>query len=503
MANYLDLAIAELFPGWAVKREQARQILSYYEAAKPSKQRKGRREHGSGDTATLRAGSSLREQARHLEQNHDLVRGAIGILIANIVGPNGITVEPQPRRQDRSIDTDFAAQILDLYNDWSARPEVTWEHDWPSAQRLSCRTWIRDGEFLAQLLSGPMDTLQHGTEVPFSIELLEADYLPFEHNSFENPVITQGVERNAWGKPIAYHVFRAHPGDMYRLPLQLYDLKRISADRIIHPKLVDRFSQARGVTALASVLMRLDDIKDYEESERIAAKVAASMAAVIKKGTPDMYVAGDGEDSRDIRFRAGSILTGLLPGESIETIDSNRPNPNLVTYRDGQLKAVSSGIGVNASSLSKNYNGSYSSQRQELVEGWSNYLTIQNEFTARFVRPIYEQFITTAVLSGKLRIPSHIQPRSVLRAIYQGPQMPWIDPQREAKAWETLERNGHASGPEIIRRRGFTPEDVFEQERAWRQRWRDARELIATDPAIDPKYQALLGVTNEQNANQG
>ena len=57
MTNILDKAIAAVAPEWGLRRAQARQVLAYYEAAKPDKYRKQRKEQGSGDTAVLRAGS--------------------------------------------------------------------------------------------------------------------------------------------------------------------------------------------------------------------------------------------------------------------------------------------------------------------------------------------------------------------------------------------------------------------------------------------------------------
>ena len=470
MSNILDKAIAALAPTWGLRRAQARQVLAYYEAAKPDKYRKQRKEQGSGDTAVLRAGSSLRDQARHLEQNHDLARGALQTLVANIIGPYGIGIEPQPRNAEGLIDDDLAAQILTLWRDWSEKPEVTWSMDWPALQRQLCRAWLRDGEVLAQVIEGPTPLLDHGTQVPLSLEAIEADHLPWDLNG-ESPSITAGVERNAWGRPVAYHIYKQHPGDVGRsglLTLNL-DTKRVPASRMLHVKLADRIRQARGVSIFASVLSRLDDIKDYEESERVAAKVAASMAAFIRKGSPDFYASEADGEPRDLRFRPGMIFDDLLPGEEIGMIDSNRPNPQLETFRSGQLRAIASGVGCTYSSLSKNYDGTYSAQRQELVEGWGLYGVLTNEFISQLVRPVYQRFIATALAARLIRVPAGIEIDSLDDALFLGPQMPWIDPLKEASAWEKLESNGHASGPEIIRRRGQSPMDVLEQESRWRR----------------------------------
>lgn len=482
------------------KAHRAGRPLAYYEAGRRDPQRKQRRESGSANTALLRAGTSLREQARHLDQNHDLTIGILDTLVQNVAGPQGIGIEPQPRRADGSIHDDLARQLLGLWRDWQRKPEVTQSMSWATAQRLACRSWLRDGEVLAQVLEGPVRFLDHGTRVPLSIELIESDLLPLDYHS-ASPRITSGVELNGWGRPVAYHLYKSHPGDNFRWT-GAADLRRVSAQRMLHLKLMDRIGQVRGVTLLKAVILRLDDIADYENSERIAAKVAASMAAAIIKGAPDMYANAldeEGEaEPRDLRFIPGMVFDDLRPGESIGTIDTKRPNPNLEGHRRGQLRAVASGTKVGYSPISKDYDGSYSSQRQELVESFGAYGVLASDFIGGFVQPIWERFIANARAAGAITIPADVDADSLDDALYIPPQMPWIDPEREASAWGLLEANGHASGPEIIRRRGLNPLDVIEQERRWQQLRRDAG--LSTEPAARPNPN--LEQNNAQPSNR-
>lgn len=464
-----DRVVAWFSPVAAVRRAHARQVLAYYEAAKPDRLRKGRRAIGSANDDVLRAGSTLREVARHLEQNYDLALGVLNTLVANVVGPGGVGIEPQPRNNDGSINDDLARQILTLWKDWQTNPEVTRQHDWPSAQRMLCRSWLRDGEVFAQLVAGAMPSLDHGSKVPFSIEMLEADYVPMQLQAASPAIIAQGIEINAWGAPVGYHVLREDPASATGFAGRT---KRITADRMLHLKNVHRIRQLRGVSIFASVLTRFDDLKDYEESERIAAKIAASMAAYIKKGAPETYNPDDGGDDdapRNMKFRPGMVFDDLKPGEDIGMIDTNRPNPNLETYRSGQLKAIAAGAGPTFSSIARTYDGTYSAQRQELVEGYAAYATLSNEFIGRIVRPVYERFIAAAVASGVLRVPAGIVADSVDDAAYMPPAMPWIDPRKEAEAWALLEDRAYASGPEIIRKRGGNPIDTLEQQARWRR----------------------------------
>ena len=483
MKNSLDKAISYFSPKSALKRAQARRVLSYYEAAKPGRLRKSRRETGKPNDSVVKSGASLREQARQLEENHDLARGILSILTANVIGPTGITIEPIPRNNAGILDQEFARHIEGLFADWMKKPEVTWTKDWASMQRIAARSWFRDGEMFARMHSMDSRGLDHGTDVPFSLELLEADKLPYDYNSDSNPHVISGIELNQWGRPSGYYFYKSNSGK--RIYPMRSELRRVSASEVLHPMMVDRIGQVRGASIFASVLTRLEDLKDYEESERIAAKVGASMAGYIKKGSPDQYALVTDENgdplARDMRFVPGMIFDDLMEGEEIGTIDTKRPNAQLLPYRQGQLRAIASGVNITYSSLAKDYGGSYSSQRQELVEGWGMYGVLASEFVNAFIRPVYERFIDTAMLAGMLVLPKDIQVDTLKSAMYMSPQMPWIDPQKEATSFEKLESLGVMSGPEIIRRRGQIPTNVMDQEISWRNAWRDNGETAPVD----------------------
>ncbi len=478
--NLFERALLNVAPAWAASRARNRlRAMMYsngYEAATPGRFRKTRRDQGSGNMLAQGAVLPVRNLARDLDRNHDLAHGILNTLVQNTVGAAGIGVEFTPIGADGNIDEAFGARLHELYDNWSRRPEVTFQHDWPSAQRMLARSWFRDGEVLFQMLTGNVPTLDHGTQVPFSIELVEADLLAMDFVDLQRGIL-HGVERNQWQRPVAYHIYLQHPSDPANtLGLQR---KRVSADNMRHIKLVDRIGQVRGVSLFASVLVRLDNIKDYETSEQIAAKVAASMAAVIKKGDPQSFdnasmvdENGKRKKYREMQFTPGMIFDDLLPGESIEMIDSSRPYSGLENFRGGQLRAVSRGVGVSYSSASGDYNGTYSAQRQELVEGWGAYAILSREMICQGVQPVVETLIQMALLSGQVTMPKGM--RNPLAAMYTPPSMPWIDPQREADAYETLENQCLISGQEIIRRRGGVPRDVLKQEEIWRKAKADA-----------------------------
>lgn len=484
MKNPIDAVVEYFAPMAAVKRTAARRALASYEAAKPSRARKFNRDQSSPNQLVSQGAVALRTQARHLERNHDIAKGIIRSFVNNVVGANGIGIEPQPRNSDGTINTAYADALREALKNWSKTPEVTHTYTFSQTQRVMCRTWLRDGEGFAQMLTGFIPTLDHGTKVPFSLEMFEADMVPMDYNDGDK--ILQGIERNAWGRRIAYHVYKKHPGDIASYATK-NATKRVPASSVLQVASLERMGQLRGVSEFASVITRLEDVKDYEESERIAAKVAASLTAYVKRGSPDLYTGGSTDSegnpvARDIALEPGTIIDNLAVGEEIGLIDSKRPNPNALTWRQGQLRAVASGVGASYSTISRAYDGTYSSQRQELVEQWVNYAILTDEFVGMFVRPIWDQFVLAAHLSGVVPIPKGMTVDQANDCLFIGQNMPWIDPLKEAAAWNSLVRDGFASEVEVIRKRGQNPRDVLEQIAEFRTKAKE-KDLIFTSDA--------------------
>jgi lambda family phage portal protein len=475
--NWLDRLIEPWSPQSALKRLHARAVLASYEAAVPSRLRKFRGDKSGPNRLAEKGAVALRTQMRYLERNHDITKGSLDVLVNNTVGPNGIGVEFQPRKMDGSIHEDYAQQLADAYEDWQRRPEVTHRRDWQAVQRVVARSKFRDGEVFAQRISGPLVTLDHGTRVPYSLELMEADLIPYEVSD-QGKGIFNGCEINEWGRVRAWHCYKRHPGELMNLPT-IGDVKRIPAERMLQVAELGRIGQLRGITPYASVINRIEDIKDYEESERVAAKIAARMGPYIKKLAPSEEgytptVDANGNPApRELSWQVGQIYDQLYVGEEIGMIDTNRPNPNLITFRSGQLRAFAAGIAASYSSVSRNYEGTYSAQRQELVETFVHYAVHTDDFVGQFNRPVIEDFITTADLSAVARKPRDLKPGSEFDVLYLAPSMPWIDPAKEALAWLTLVQAGFASEVEVIRKRGQSPESVLEQVALWRTKCED------------------------------
>lgn len=480
ISTAIDRIVGAVSPEAAFRRGSFRRANAYYDAATPNKQRPGLRTpfgDVSANAVVDKGAAIMRAQMRNSDRNHDLVTGALNVLVANTIGSAGIGVEFQPRRRDGTIHTEYAKLLQYWWGEFCKRPEVTGVHTMAQVQRLVARSKYRDGEVFAQRVRGIVPGLEHGSRVPYSIECLEADLVPLEYNDL-GLGIRQGFQVNTWGRPTGVYVYKTHPGEWARIPV-MSEMKRIPMTSMIHVAHRDRLHMLRGVTPFASVITRMDDIKDYEESERVAAKIAARLTAYVKRHSPaDVGYEGPSLDEkgnpvpRDLRLQAGTIIDTLAVGEEIGMIDTNRPNPNLIGWRNGQLRAFAAGISASYSTLAKAYDGTYSAQRQEMVESYMGYAILADDFSGQFMAPVVEDFCDMTALSVA-PVPADVDRDTLYDVLYVAPSMPWIDPAKEALGWLALVKAGFAAEVEVIRKRGRNPDDVAEQIRDWRKKTAD------------------------------
>ncbi|MEW5290297.1 phage portal protein [Erwinia papayae] len=476
----LDNAIGLISPSWKAARLRSRLEIRAYEAAMPTRTHRAKRENRNANQVNQFGGRSVREQARWLDNNHDLVIGLLDKLEERIVGARGIVVDPQPMLKTGLIAADLSRQIRSAWAEWSVSPDVTGQFTRPVLERLMARTWLRDGEVFAQLVQGNASGLSASNGVPFWIEALEPDFVPGELND-EGQSLVQGVFLNAWGCPTKYAVYK----NLITAGVALGNIKEVSAENMLHLKFMRRLHQIRGNSLLTGILIRLSAMKEYEDSELTAARIAAALGMYIRKGDAQTFDDTNSTATRELDIQPGMLFDKLLPGEDIGMIKSDRPNTNLESFRNGQLRAVAAGSRSSFSSISRNYNGSYSSQRQELVESFEGYSILQDAFVAAVTRPMYRSWLNMAIVSGVISVPPDVDRETLMNAVYSGPVMPWIDPQKEANAWRTMIRGGAATESDWVRARGANPGEIKRRRKAEVDENNELGLVFDTDPGND------------------
>ena len=211
LSAQIDSLIASFAPRMAVKRARARTLLRYFEAAQPSNYHKAMTGGGaSADATVVNAADKLRAWSRYLDENHDLAIGIFDTLVNRIIG-EGLTIEPVPKRKNGTLIEPLARDLRELWDLFWRWPETTRQLPGNELERLVCRSWLRDGDHFIHHVLGTSAFINHASPVNYSLELLEADFVPM---ILTQGNIVNGIEMNAWKQPRFYHVYKEHPGDM-------------------------------------------------------------------------------------------------------------------------------------------------------------------------------------------------------------------------------------------------------------------------------------------------
>ena len=471
--TFIDRAIGYFSPTAGLRRAHDRQLLNKYQAALPANPHtKKRNPRSTGNANQLnQSARALRERARFMDENNPVVTAILDELVVNVVGARGIMIEPQPLNFKGEVDVKFSEEISAWLELFSLNQNIDAETTRSETEQLCCRTWLRDGEVFGRAYMGHHSDVTYPTSTPYAIQPFEPDFIPSHINEPERGVY-EGIQRNRLGQAQNYLIQKDALG---------FEFVEVAAQYMSHLKYSRRLHQNRGVTILHSVLDLIADIDDYDQSERISAQIASRFAYFIKRD------AGIGEEAYQEKDVDTSLGYGnsfeLAPGEDAGVIQSNRREVMSSTFRDSQLRLVSAGTGVNNSSVTRNYAGSYSSQRQELVDSFSRYGFLQRKFITGWTRPQHRQALTMAFLSGELKVPRKVDPKSVLNSIYQAPVIPWIDPKKEMDGIEKAIRMSLKSLSHTQRERNINPLSTRREIQAERKSMNEMDIVSTSDPA--------------------
>lgn len=434
---------------------------AHYEAAESSRLRKSIPiDPSAADYENLYAGITLAHKARYLDANDGIATGIFDNKRAAIVGKGTIT-EPLVKRLDGTPATEFNAAIRAAWREWNKKPDVTSIHTGAQLQRLACLSTCRDGEIFGRFHEGY--AYQHHTRFPLSIELIERDQLPAHFNDAGQNIV-QGIQKNAQGVPIIYYFYKHHPGNYQQLSTELVP---VPASNVFHHKYVRRINQTRGISHLHSAMNLLADINETNKYELTTAKMAATIGLSIERPL-DFKVIRDPRTQEVLNTRGaieqmfpGMILDGLEPGEKASMLSpNNRPNPNMIGFLDSQKETVAAAVSLSPSTVKKKYTGSYSAERQGLVEAQRLLEMFIDDFQSDYMQPIYERFLLVCITYGFLKLPKDIDLNSLYDTTHRAPKMPWIDPGREITAMKDAVEAGFDSRTNTIRGMGRTFDEV-------------------------------------------
>lgn len=445
--------------------------------------------NGSSQDAETRASLSvLRGRTRQLVRDNDWAKNALRAIQNNVIGTGiGMQAQVKMRRQraGKVMNDDLNTAIENAWLQWCKRENchVSGTLSFSDIERLMIASTAENGEVLVRLVKGKA----FGTSpVPLALEIIESDQLMDDRNGTETNgnTIRMGVEKDTWGRPVAYHFYPQHPGDYLFKQVSTSTLKRVQADEVVHLFRTDRPGQTRGIPWFASALQRMHQLAGFEEAEVVAARASASIMGFIK--TPDGELQDDGlmSGQRVTDFSPGKI-EALGPGEEFQEFVPNRPGGNYDPFVRAQLRAMAAGIGVSYETLSKDYSQSnYSSSRLALLDDRDQWRSLQKWMIENFHQRIFDAWLEMAVLSGALELPGYeIDPEAYRSVRWMPRGWSWVDPAKEVSAYKEAVRCGFMTIADVLAATGKDVEETFQQ----RRRELDLAEELELEFDTDPE----------------
>lgn len=407
----------------------------------------GRRSRNAGEMPAMLsamhvARGPLLRRARYLVSNNALAASAADAWVAGLIG---VGIKPQSGHADAAIRTKLNLQ----FEAWTDDADADGLSDWYGIQSLMVRRMVVDGEAFAALITDG-DRLR--------IRLIDPDQVdPSLNRELGNGRrIVQGIEFDAAGRRVAYHVLPEKPG----MPFAVLPLTptRIDARDMIHLFRPDVPGQVRGITWLAPVMLRISELDSWRDAQLVRQKIAAILTAFVTS------LDGGGDPMQGVQ--AGSTLIGgglepgtikyLDPGQDIKFSTPAGIGAEVIDFARLTEREIAVGMGLPVAVLTGDLSDvNYSSIRAGIVEWRRRTEALQHNVIAfQALRPVWRRWATLEVLSG--RAGGTVE--AALPVKHITPRVHWVDPVKDVKAELDAIAGGLMSRREAVTSRGVDVE---------------------------------------------
>lgn len=433
-----------------------------YTAAGIGRRSKGWSAPSTGPSNGLTAQmGTLINRSRAAIRNDPWAAAGLEKLVTNIVG-SGITPKSE------ALDDDFRKNLQALFLEWTDESDADGVLDFYGLQSLAARAMLEAGECFVRLRPRRRED---GLSVPLQIQLLEAEFVPWSlTQTLENGhKIRAGIEFDLLGRRVAYWMHKEHPHEY--ITIDLHNLHRVPAAQVLHLYEPLRPGQLRGQPVLTQVLLRIFHLDKFDDATLLRQEIANLFTGFITKSSPESEQV-DPLTGRPLEydFEGGAIVAmepgtmqELAPGEEIQFTNPPGAASTYPDFMRQQLMAVAAGIGLPYEILSGDMKGvSDRALRVVLNEFRRRIQQIQhNILVFQLCRPVWNQWLALAVLSGAVNAPNYHKSPLPYRKVKWIPQgWPYIHPVQDINAQQLAVRSGFKSRSEVVSEQGYDSEQI-------------------------------------------
>lgn len=453
----------------------------------------------SADADLLPDLDTLRPRSRDLIRNHGIAGGAQQTLVDNVLGTGlRLCASPDYKRlgRDRAWADEWSREVEALWRAFANSPDCDAARtlNFDGLATMAFKSVLGDGESLVLPLWLP----NRGTNYATAFQVIEADRLGNPQEAPDTETMRGGVEVDAYGAPVAYHVRKAHPGDVFMgaLTPSVYQWERIPARtpwgrrRVLHLFDKERPGQSRG-RPFFSAVMPLFKMHDHYQKVGLQSAIVNAMIAAFVETPLDsesllQLFGGNPEDLKNrvnearVPLRGGAIIP-LQPGEKVSPFNPNNGGNAYQPWVENVLQHIAAGLNLPRELFLKDFSRSnYSSARAALLEAWRFFLGRRAWWAFYLHQPAYELWLEEAVNRGEVAAPGFYKYRDAYcRSHWLGPGRGWIDPVKEANAAKLRVESGLSTLQAECAEQGLDWQEVMEQRDSERQ---FAQELERRNP---------------------
>lgn len=444
----------------------------------------------SADAEWLRDRNISIARIRDLERNEGWVSAGIDRQVDMLVG-GALRLNSKPDAEALGISQDEAhalgRSIQSKWRAWAEDPifRCDSERQLPFAglAGLAAREFVGVGESVAVLRW----IERAGWPARTAVQIIDPDRLSNPNGAPDSETLRGGVEKDGDGAPIAYHIRREHPSDVFGLTADPFHWDRIERwDQVVpgwdRPKVLHLYDkrrpgQTRGISRFVANIVKTRLLSRYSENEVKTAAINATILGSIYTELGAEYAAERlGNDAgqtnwsefntqradfyKDRRVMEDARFLTLFPSDKLDLNVQPRQTAGYPAFQTAFLQAFAASLGISYEQLSMDWSRTnYSSARAALNEVWRGVQRLRAILVWGFALPVFAAWLEDAIDAGEVELPEgapdfYDAPAAYLRCEWIGPGRGFIDPVKEAQAAKmrqdgrisTLEREAAEQG---------------------------------------------------------
>ena len=158
---------------------------------------------GSGPITTSLVNMTVaRRRSRHAVLTNPYAKRAVDVIVSNVVGSGHRLISEAP-------DPEFKKQVEDLWEEWQSEASSDPGLDYSGVEAMAFRSMLEGGDSFVRMRTRRDED---GMTVPLKLQVFESEQVPVHKNeSTGAQPIVGGIQFDALGQPIFYHMHQNHP----------------------------------------------------------------------------------------------------------------------------------------------------------------------------------------------------------------------------------------------------------------------------------------------------